>query len=105
MEPAPELITFAERMMNSLSALDYESFLDGFSRHPGVLFIGPDPDERWEGFDKMAAIRKAQWLEMWELGATRIDMDEIVAWKEGTVGWISLRGRETFGQSKLGKSE
>jgi hypothetical protein len=53
----------------------------------------------------MAAIGKAQWLEMWELGATRIDMDEIVAWKEGTVGWISLRGRETFGQSKLGKSE
>src|SRR5664280_770235 len=98
MEPAPELITFAERMVSSLSALDSESFNDGFSRHPGVLFIGSDPDEWWEGYDKIVAIGNAQWLEIKNLGGHRFDTDEIVAWKEGTVGWISIRGRITYGQ-------
>lgn len=37
---------------------------------------------------------------MKEMGGARVDIDEIVAWKEGTVGWISMRGRETFGQSE-----
>jgi adenylate cyclase len=98
MEPAPELIAFAERMVNNISAGDYEGFLDGMSRHPGVLFIGPDPDEWWEGSDTIAALGKAQWLEMKDLGDVTVETDEIVAWKEGTVGWISLRGRISYGK-------
>jgi class 3 adenylate cyclase len=31
------------------------------------------------------------------LGEIHIDADEIVAWKEGTVGWIAIRCRITFG--------
>jgi class 3 adenylate cyclase len=99
MEPAPELVAFAERMLNSLTTLDIAIYLDGFSNHPGVRFIGPDPDEWWEGFDQIAAIGKAQFHEMKEFGGIRVDADEIVAWKEGTVGWISFRGRLSFGQS------
>lgn len=99
MESAPELITFAERLLKSLSSHDVDSVLDGFSRHPGVLSNGSDPDEWWEGYDKIEAIAKIQWLEIAQLGNTRIDTDEVVAWKDGTVGWISVRGRMSFGQS------
>ena len=99
MEPAPELVAFAERMLNGLSSMDFDRYLDGFSRHPGVRFIGPDPDEWWEGFEQIAAIGRAQFLEMKEIGGLSVDTDEIVAWKEGTVGWISFRGRISFGQS------
>lgn len=99
MEPAPELVPFAERLLDSVSNLDIERYMDGFSRHPGVLFIGPDPDEWWAGYELMAAIGRAQFLEMKEVGGPRVETDEIVAWKEGTVGWIGFRGRFTFGES------
>jgi len=99
MEPAPELVAFAERILLSTSSLYTDAYLDGYSHHPGVRFIGPDPDEWWEGFEQIAAVGRAQFHEMKELGGIRIDTDEIVAWKEGTVGWIALRGRVTLGQS------
>ncbi|HUY43739.1 MAG TPA: adenylate/guanylate cyclase domain-containing protein [Acidimicrobiales bacterium] len=99
MEPAPELIAFAERILLSSSSLYTDVYLDGFSRHPGVRFIGPDPEEWWEGFEQIAAVGKAQSHEMKELGGIRVDTDEIVAWKEGTVGWIAVRCRLSFGQS------
>jgi class 3 adenylate cyclase len=99
MEPAPELVTFAERLMASWTSLDFERFADGVSRHSGVRFIGPDPDEWWEGFEQISAVGRAQFNEMKELGGTRFDSDEIVAWKEGTVGWIAIRGHMAFGES------
>ena len=66
MEPAPELVAFAERMLASVATLDSDSYLDGFSRHPGVRFIGPDPDEWIEGFEQIAAVGKVQFHEMKE---------------------------------------
>jgi class 3 adenylate cyclase len=60
-------------------------------------FIGPDPNEWWEGFEKISAIGKAQFSEMATLGEVRLDAHEIVAWKEGTVGWIAVRCRVSIG--------
>ena len=40
---------------------------------------------------------RTQFSEMATLGSIHIDADEIVAWREGTVGWIGSRCRITFG--------
>src|SRR5271156_640173 len=97
MEPAPELVAFVERWMPSWLA-DYNDFMDAFSRHAGTRFIGPDPNEWMEGPERLFAVAKAQFSEVATIGGVRIDTDEIVAWKEGTVGWIAVRGRLSIGQ-------
>jgi class 3 adenylate cyclase len=96
MEQAPELVAFIERWMPSWF-VDYDHFLDAFSRHTGTQFIGPDPNEWWEGFEKISVIGKAQFSEMATLGQVRVEANEIVAWKEGTVGWIAVSCRVSIG--------
>jgi hypothetical protein len=90
MEPAPELVAFTERWMTSWF-VDFDHFLDAFSNHTGTRYIGPDPDEWWEGFVTISAIGRAQFNEMATLGGINIETHEIVAWKEGSVGWIAIR--------------
>lgn len=97
MEPAPELVAFVERWMPSWLA-DYGDFMDAFSRNAGTRFIGPDPNEWMEGPEKLMAVAKAQFSEFATIGELRIDNDEIVAWKEGSVGWVAVRCRMSFGQ-------
>jgi class 3 adenylate cyclase len=99
MEPAPELVQFAERWMSSWF-VDFERYVDPLSHHPGLRFIGPDPGEWWEGFESHLSIGRAQFSEMATLGGIRVDTDEIVAWKEGTVGWIAIRCHITFGDKE-----
>jgi class 3 adenylate cyclase len=97
MESAPELVAFAERFLNVIASMDAERYMDAFDQHPGVLFIGSDIDEWWEGFEAIKTVGTVQIREMKELGGLVIEAEEIVAWKEGTVGWISIRGRSTLG--------
>lgn len=97
MEPAPELIPFTERWLASCF-VDFDHFAEPWSRHSGTRFIGPDPDEWWEGYEKLMAVSKVQLHEMKESGEVIFNPDEIVAWKEGTVGWIAVRGRYSVGQ-------
>jgi class 3 adenylate cyclase len=99
MEPAPELVAFAERWMSSWF-VDFDNFVDPMSHHPGLRFIGPDPDEWWVGLESHLTAGKTQFSEMATLSAIRVDADEIVAWREGTVGWIALRCRITFGDKE-----
>jgi len=96
MEPAPELVAFAERWMSSWF-VDFDGYVDPLSHHPGLRFIGPDPGEWWVGLETHLTVGRAQFSEMATLSDIRIDADEIVAWKEGTVGWIAIRCRITFG--------
>jgi class 3 adenylate cyclase len=62
--------------------------------------IGPDPEEWFEGIEDRRAIMRSQFSEMATLDAIGVDVDEIVAWKEGTVGWIAVRCRMTFGPTE-----
>jgi hypothetical protein len=50
MEPEPGLFAFAERILKVVSRRDPERYMDPFDRHPGVLFVGSDPDE-WREHD------------------------------------------------------
>src|ERR1039458_5184978 len=97
MESAPELISFTERWMPSWFA-DFDQFVEVISHHPGTRFIGPDPNEWWEGFEKISVIGRAQFSEMATLGEARIDAHEIVAWKEGTVGWVAVNCSVSLGE-------
>ncbi|HTT60117.1 MAG TPA: adenylate/guanylate cyclase domain-containing protein [Acidimicrobiales bacterium] len=96
MEPAPELVAFVQKWLPSWF-VDYEHFVDAIAHHPGTQFIGPDPDEWWQGSETILAVGKAQFIEMATLGAAHLDVEEIVAWKEGTVGWIFIRYRVALG--------
>jgi class 3 adenylate cyclase len=96
MEPSPELVAFAERWMSSWF-VDFDGYVDPLSHHPGLRFIGPDPGEWWVGLETHLTVGRTQFSEMATLGGIRIDADEIVAWREGTVGWIAIRCRITFG--------
>lgn len=96
MEPAPELVQFAERWMASWF-VDFDNYVAPLSRHPGLRFIGPDPGEWWEGIETHLSLGRTQFSEMATLSGIRVDADEIVAWREGTVGWIAIRCRIAFG--------
>ena len=88
MEPAPELVLFMERLYRSHGALDAEAVNDAVARNPGSLVIGTAPDEWHVGYDAISALFRVQFPEM---PPVQFDIEEIVAWKEGTVGWVASR--------------
>jgi adenylate cyclase len=101
MEPAPELVAFFERFLDLGwgQRPDLEGHLDGFSRLPGTQFIGADPDEWYEEFGPFAAAARVQVPEQMELGGIHLEADRVLAWKEGSVGWIAWRGRFGVGDT------
>ena len=88
MEPAPELVGFMERLYRLWEARDAEMMSDATSRHPGTVFIGSDPGEWWTGHSDILAMFGVQLREM---PPFHFDVEEIVAWKALTVGWIAAR--------------
>jgi adenylate cyclase len=88
MESAPELVLFMERLFRYIGALDAEALLAAIARHDGSLSIGTAPDEWWTGYDAISAVYRVQFEEMSPVG---FDVEEIVAWKEGTIGWAAGR--------------
>jgi ketosteroid isomerase-like protein len=59
------------------------------SRQEGVVFVGTDPNEWWEGF---AALREAMRAQSDELGEMQIVPGRLQAYREGSVGWVIDRG-------------
>ncbi len=96
MEPAPELIAFAERFIRNFQAGDANAIIDAIAKEPESLLIGTDDAEWYEGFETISA-----YLQMFmgeaqsggELRETEADIDKILAWKEGTVGCITAHFR------------
>jgi len=88
MEPAPELVAFAERLFRSISNLDGDAIADAFSRADGVVAIGTALEEWWVNFDEIAALFRVQLQEMVGMGPFDIVIERIDAFKEGSVGWI-----------------
>ena len=80
--------------------VDFDNYVDPLSHHPGLRFIGPDPEEWWTGLETHLSVGRTQFSEMATLGGIHVDADEIVAWREGTVGWIAIRCRITFGDKE-----
>ena len=83
-----------ERIFRNWNALDANAIVDTYSRQPGLLTIGTDPDEWCEGFEAASALWRVQFqeLEAREI-KQQVDVQELVAWREGTVGWIACQVR------------
>jgi adenylate cyclase len=97
MEPAPELVLFMERMYRNWEAMDADVFADSIARQPGSLMIGSDAEEWWAGYDAIAAVIRVQLDEFREgLPKFAFVVQQIDAWKEGTVGWVASRALMAF---------
>lgn len=97
MEPAPELVTFMEHFLKSYVAFDADSLVDTIAKDSDSLFIGTDPNEWWSGFEAISAVVRVQFSEFQSFADRSWDIEEIVAMKEGTVGWIAARAWATIG--------
>jgi len=92
MESAPELISFAERFIRNFQAGNANAIIDAIAKEPESLLIGTDDAEWYEGFEVISA-----YLQMFmgetqsgeDLKGTEVEIDKILAWKEGTVGCIT----------------
>ncbi|OLE81783.1 MAG: hypothetical protein AUG06_00315 [Actinobacteria bacterium 13_1_20CM_2_65_11] len=91
MQEMTELKTVMTGFYNALSSGD-EAFMDALiCRHAGVLGIGTDPDEWWEGHATLRSKMKTQMAEMG--GSVRIVGSDPRAYAEGSVGWVADRPR------------
>jgi ketosteroid isomerase-like protein len=88
MNPSVELKNAVLRFYESMTSGDVKAVERLFSRQSGVLAIGTDPNEWWEGHDTIAQMFKAQ---LQEMGGIQIKAGELNAFVEGTVGWVADR--------------
>jgi class 3 adenylate cyclase len=88
MEPAPELEALARQFLEFFEAKDPTLMMEPFSRQPGTLAIGTATEEWWSGHDVISAALNVQLPEMPDF---TFPIEMIEAWREGTVGWMSVR--------------
>jgi adenylate cyclase len=87
MEPSEEIRRIIHRWMVATSGGDADAVLARVSMHPAAVTIGTDVDEWWHGPDAHPIWRR----QIEETGGLDVTWDEIDAWEEGTVGWVSSR--------------
>jgi adenylate cyclase len=87
-EPSEEIRRVIDRWMSAISEGNAEAALARMSDHPGAVVVGTDAAEWWRGSE----IRALWGRQIEELGeAFSVQVDEIEAWEEGTVGWASVK--------------
>ena len=87
MEQAPELRDIVLRFYQAVSDGNIDAIDEFTSRRSPMLFIGTDPEEWWEDSQSIREMLRAQAA----AGVTVIP-GEVVAYREGSVGWIADRG-------------
>ena len=86
MEKSTELRELIIRIYETLSSGDASFFGRHLSQEDGVIALGTDPNEWWEGY---ATILKVHEMIVEELSGTSLVADDPRAYCEGTVGWVS----------------
>jgi class 3 adenylate cyclase len=99
MEPAPELAEFARDVLKCYDEFDASTLISTFSHEPDAVAIGTDPDEWWQGFEAFSAVIRVQFQEFQTYVQRRFEIEEIVAEREGTVGWVSVRANFVLGDN------
>jgi adenylate cyclase len=89
MERSDEIRRVVERWLSAVNAGDGEEVLARVSEHPGMVWIGTDPDEWLEGED----VRLVGGRQFEESGGFPMTPVAIDAWEEGTCGWASAKLR------------
>ena len=83
MKPSNELKAVILASYKAFENKDIAFFQKHFSQMDGVLSIGTDPQEWWEGYEKIISVFKAQT----ELVEIKIVNSNPMAYSEGSVGW------------------
>jgi adenylate cyclase len=71
-------------VIRSIAEGDSSALRDQWSAEPGVISLGTDPREWWEGRDKIVSLQGAQFAERGELSFAPAD---VRGFEEGNVGW------------------
>jgi adenylate cyclase len=94
MEPSEEIRRVMERWLVAATGGDVDAALARLSEHPGLLMIGSDPAEWWEGEGAHLVWRR----QLEEMGGFPAVCNEISAWEEGSVGWASTTMTVTWAE-------
>ena len=87
MERSPQLTELLNRIYTAVSNGDAATLSSVLSAHDGLLFIGTDPEEWFEDADSIRAMLTAQ-----ASAGIKVEGGDVVAYEEGTVGWVADRG-------------
>jgi ketosteroid isomerase-like protein len=88
MIPSTELHDLILQWYKSISSGDTLGSAERlFSHQDGLLTIGSDPTEWWEGFEAIIGAYQATASK----GDLAIEVDDLQAYSEGTVGWAADR--------------
>ena len=87
MEQAQDLRDIFLRLCQAVSEGDLVAFDEITSRREPIIFIGTDPEEWWQDADEIRDALRQQA----SVGISLIPGD-VVAYREGTVGWVADRG-------------
>ena len=85
MEHSDELRDLTLRFYEAATTGDLSFFDRHVSRQEGVVFVGTDPGEWWEGFE---ALREAIRAQSEAMGGMQIVPGQLRAYSEGNVGWV-----------------
>jgi SnoaL-like domain len=88
MQPSAELKAFYRRCCDAMSGGDGAFFASAFSQSEGVLAIGTDPAEWWNGYPTISRVFEAQ---LQETDGFKVVADNPLAWRNGPVGWVADR--------------
>ena len=86
MEQSDELRDLTLRFYEAIATGDLSFLERHVSRQEGAVFVGTDPNERWEGFEAFVEAMRAQSEAMGGEGL-RIVPGQLRAYYEGSVGW------------------
>ena len=86
MEHSDDLRDLTIRFYEATTSGDLSFFDRHVSRQEeGVVFVGTDPDEWWEGFEAFVEAMRAQSEAM---GGMQIVTGQLQAYQEGSIGWV-----------------
>src|SRR5579862_9499 len=87
MERSEELVRVTERWLAAIGGADRDAVGARMSEHQGIVLIGTDPNEWWEG-PKASLVFKRQ---LAQAGGFPMTCEQLSAWEEGSCGWASAK--------------
>ena len=91
MERSNELAALMHDIYNAVSTGDATTLTDMLTARDGLLFIGTDPGEWFEDAATIRAMLTAQ-----AAAGVTVRPGSVVAYEEGTVGWVADQGAFVF---------
>lgn len=88
MNPSIELKITLLRLYESMASGDINSVMSQYSHQSGVLSIGTDSNEWWEGYAVIAQVVKAQ---LQEMSGIQMIAGNPKTFVEGNIGWVADR--------------